>query len=282
VSPSSVTIPAPNRPSVGLSTISDAQGDAPWTHRLIENAQSYGDLLCERPGTVSPALWRPNADELVAVLEGRYEVEIEDLGTFQAEPDTYLCVPKGHAARFSVKGDEPAVRVSIRQPDSQALPADRRSPAERRSAHSVIPTVLARGGSRGAPDDLTPNQPCVTLAQLRAARGEPPWTHLVVSNERFMTNLIYALPAPTPAGHWHSDCDEWWMIREGELEWVFDGIGTHRVKRGDFVCAPIGYLHRIHVVGDAPGIRMPTVLPNVPHPGPDVYGYARRGLPGYP
>ena len=43
------------------------------------------------------------------------------------------------------------------------------------------------------------------------------------------------------------------MIREGELEWVFDGIGTHRVKRGDFVCAPIGYLHRIHVVGDAPG-----------------------------
>jgi hypothetical protein len=35
-------------------------------------------------------------------------------------------------------------------------------------------------------------------------------------------------------------------------------------------------------VGDAPGIRMPTVLPNVPHPGPDVYGYARRGIPGFP
>ena len=87
----------------------------------------------------------------MAVLEGRYEVEIEDLGTFQAEPDTYLCVPKGHARASASKGDEPAVRVSIRQPDSQALPADRRSPAERRSAHSVIPTVLARGGSRGGP-----------------------------------------------------------------------------------------------------------------------------------
>ena len=83
MSPSSATIPAPNRPAVSLSTINDAQGDAPWSHRLIENAQSYADLLCERPGTVSPALWRPNADELVAILEGRYEVEIEDLGTFQ-------------------------------------------------------------------------------------------------------------------------------------------------------------------------------------------------------
>jgi mannose-6-phosphate isomerase-like protein (cupin superfamily) len=279
VSPSSASIPAPNRPSVGLATIHDAQGEAPWTHRLIENPQSYGDLLCERPGSASAPLWRPNADEFVAVLEGRYEVEIEELGTFSAEEDTFLCIPKGHSARFVARGDTPSVRISIRQPDAQTLPADRRTPAERRSAHSVIPTVLP---SREAPGGFAPNRPCLTLAQLREAHGEPPWSHRVISNERYMTNLIYAQPAPVPAGHWHSDCDEWWMIREGELEWVFDGIGTHRVKRGDFVCAPVGYLHRIHVVGDAPGIRMPTVLPNVPHPGPEVYGYARRGIPGFP
>ena len=279
MSASSVSVPPPNRPSVSLSTIHDAYGEAPWTHRLIENEQSYADLICERPGTSSPLSWRPNADEFVAILEGRYEVEIEELGTFQVEPDTFLCIPKGHEARFNARGDEPGVRISIRQPDSQSLPADHRPPSERRSAHSVIPTVL---GSREAPGGFAPNQPCLTLTQLKEARGAAPWSHRVIDNERFMTNLIYATPAPTPAGHWHSDCDEWWMIREGELEWVFDGIGTHNVKRGDFVCAPRGYLHRIHVTGDAPGIRMPTVLPNVPHPGPDVYGYARRGIPGFP
>ena len=90
MSPSSASIPAPNRPSVGLATIHDAQGAAPWTHRLIENPQSYGDLLCERPGSASAPVWRPNADEFVAVLEGRYEVEIEELGTFSAEEDTFL------------------------------------------------------------------------------------------------------------------------------------------------------------------------------------------------
>lgn len=276
---SSTSIPAPNRVSVSLSTIHDAYGAAPWTHRLIENAQSYADLICERPDTASPPLWRPNGDDFVTILEGRYEVEIEEHGTFDAEPDSFICIPKGHAARFRVTSAEPGVRISVRHPTAQALPADRRSPAGRRSAHSVIPTVLAR---RDAPGGLAPNQVFLTLAQLKDKRGPAPWSHRVIANEKCMTNLIYNLPAPPPAGHWHSDCDEWWMIREGELEWIFDGLGAHKVKRGDFVCAPQGYLHRIHVIGDAPAIRMPTVLPDVPHPGPEVYGYGRRGIPGYP
>ncbi len=272
-------IPHPNQVSVSLSTIYDAYGEPPWVHRLIENAQSYADLICERPGSASAWLWRPNGDELVAILDGRYEVEIEEIGTFDAEEDTYLCIPKGHAAQFRVVGSTPGIRISVRQPAAQPLPRDRRSPAERRSAHSVIPTVLP---GREAPGGYAPNRPILTLAQLKEARGPAPWSHRMISNEHFMTNLIYQLPSPPPAGHWHAECDEWWMIREGELEWIFDGLGTHRVRRGDFVCAPQGYLHRIHTIGDVPSIRIPTVLPNVPHPGPEVYGYARRGLPDYP
>jgi mannose-6-phosphate isomerase-like protein (cupin superfamily) len=248
-------------------------------HRLIENAQRYADLHCERPDAASPPLWRPNGDEFVTILEGRYAVEVEGHDPFEAEEDTFICVPKGHAARFRVLGSAQGVRISIRQPSAQALPADRRTPAERRSAHSVIPTVLP---TREAPAGFAPNQVNLPLALLKEKRGPAPWSHRVIQNEVFMTNLIYAMPAPTPAGHWHSDCDEWWMIREGEIEWVFDGLGPHRAKRGDFVCAPLGYLHRIHVIGDVPAIRMPSVLPNVPHPGPDVYGYARRGIPGAP
>ena len=279
---SSTPIPAPNRPSVSLATIHDAHGRGPWVHRLIENAQAIADLLCEPAGTTTPPLWRPNADEFVAVLEGRYEGEIEDLGTFQAEEDSYLCIPKGHAARFSVAGRGQAVRASVRQPNAQALPADARTPAERRSAHSVLPTAVARRETAKGP---APNQPFLTMAQLKEIYGPAPWSHQVIANPSYMTNFIYALPAPTPAGHWHSDCDEWWMIREGELEWVFDGLGAHQVKKGDFVCAPLGYLHRIHVIGDVPGIRMPTVLfghPTVPHLGPEIYGHARRGVPGAP
>ncbi len=272
-------IPAPNRPLVGIATIDDAHGGGVWHHRLIENAQTYADLLREAPGSVTAPVWRPNADEFVAILDGRYEVEIDDHGTFVAEADTYICVPKGHAARFHVLGGSHGVRTSVRQPNAQSLPADRRTPAERRSAHSVIPTVQV---IEEAPGNLTPNRVRLTLADLKLVRGEANWAHRVMDNETFMTNLIYMKPHDLPAGHWHADCDEWWMIREGTIEWVFDGIGTHQASRGDFVCAPRGYLHRIHVIGDVPGIRMPSVLPNVPHPGPDVLGYARRGIPGFP
>jgi mannose-6-phosphate isomerase-like protein (cupin superfamily) len=279
---SSTPIPPPNRPAVSLATIRDAHGSGGWVHRLIENPQNIADVIHEPAGAVAQAQWRPNADEFVAVIGGRYEVEIEEIGTFQAEEDAYLCIPKGHAARFAVAGGEPGVRVSVRQPNAQALPADSRSPVERRSAHSVLPTPTPREGRGKGP---APNQPFLTMAQLKEIYGPAPWSHQVIANASYMTNFIYNQPHDLPAGHWHSDCDEWWLIREGELEWVFDGIGAYQVKKGDFVCAPQGYLHRIHVTGNAPAIRMPTVLfghPTVPHLPPDVYGHARRGLPGYP
>ena len=280
---SSTPIPQPNRPAVSLSTIRDAHGGKGWwIHRLMENPQDIADVISEPPGTAAVAWWRPNADEFVAVLDGRYEVEIEGHGTHVAEPDSYICVPKGHAARFAVQGAEPGIRVSIRQPNAQALPADNRSPQDRISAPSQLPTPTAKRGDGPGP---APNQPHLTMTQLKEIYGPAPWSHQVIANQSYMTNFIYAKPHDLPAGHWHADCDEWWMIREGELEWVFDGIGAYQVKKDDFVCAPLGYLHRIHVIGDVPGIRMPTVLfghPSVPHLPPDIYGHARRGLPGYP
>ena len=280
---SSVAIPAPNRVSVSLSTIRDAHGSGAWVHRLIENPQDIGDLICEPAGTGAPAQWRPNADEFVSILGGRYTVEIEELGEWEAEEDTHICIPSGHAARFAAKGSEPGVRISIRRPDAQALTADRRTPTERRDAHSILPTPTAKTQNRS--DKPGPNQPLISLKQLKELYGPAPWTHQVIANPSYMTNIIYAKPHPLPAGHWHADCDEWWMIREGELEWVLDGLGSHKVKRGDFVCAPLGYLHRIHVIGDVPAIRMPTVLfgyPSVPHLPPEIRGFARRGLEGYP
>ncbi len=277
-------IPQPNRPAVSLGTIREARGGDHWVHRLMENPQDLADVIHEPASRrTAPALWRPNADEFVTVIGGRYEVEIEELGTWVAEPDTYFCVPMGHAVRFAVQGSEPGVRVSIRKPDAQALTADSRTPAERRSAHSVMPTPTPkdpRGGKGPAP-----HQAHLTMAGLKEIYGPAPWSHQIIANPVYMTNFIYAKPHDLPAGHWHSDCDEWWMIREGELEWVFDGIGAFQVKKDDFVCAPRGYLHRIHVIGDVPAVRMPTVLfghPTVPHLGPEVKGWARRGLEGFP
>ncbi|MAG34853.1 MAG: hypothetical protein CL878_01165 [Dehalococcoidia bacterium] len=268
-------IPAPNRPAVGLDEIKDAHGSAPWAHRLIENAQNYADLICDLPGTESPAQWLPNSDDFVVILEGSYECEIEEHGTHVLGEDSFLCIPKGHAVQYRVTSDEPAIRVTIRWPDAQALPADRRTPAERRSAHSVMPTVPATGRP-GTPEHLVPNQAVLTLDDLKQTRGPAPWSHLLIANEGFMNNLIYLEPHPPPDGHWHAICDEWWMIREGQLRWDLEGIGVYTVKRGDFVCAPAGYLHKINVIGDVPAIRMPSVVPRVPHLGPEVTGYQRR------
>ena len=143
-------IPQPNRPAVSLSTICEAHGSGYWIHRLMENAQDIADVIHEPGGEKrgAQALWRPNADEFVTVIAGRYDVEIEELGSWVAEPDSYICIPMGHAARFAVQGSEAGVRVSVRKPDAQARCGVPVAPSQRASARTPGSVVSARHAMR--------------------------------------------------------------------------------------------------------------------------------------
>lgn len=109
------------------------------------------------------------------------------------------------------------------------------------------------------------NRPRVSLEELKAEMGNPPWAVRVVYNPVFGGVLICQNPGEGNRLHYHPDTDECWVIMEGEWEWFIDGVGTERVKKGDIVVVSQGTKHRITCVGDKPGVRFAVTKPDVNH-----------------
>lgn len=112
--------------------------------------------------------------------------------------------------------------------------------------------------SRGNPPVpvLNPERVKASLAEIKARRGSPPWNEILVRNDRIQVTVICQPPGTRNDHHYHI-YDEWWIIAEGELAWELEGQPEPvYVKAGDFVFAPANHYHLIHVLGDAPAIRI--------------------------
>ncbi|HEV7213741.1 MAG TPA: cupin domain-containing protein, partial [Chloroflexota bacterium] len=103
---------------------------------------------------------------------------------------------------------------------------------------------------------LNTEQRVTSLQAIKARHGAPPWSERIVVNDRCTTTVICQAPGHSNDWHYHL-VDEWWMIAEGEQAWEIEGFHEpHFVKAGDFVYVPAGHYHLIHVLGEAPAIRI--------------------------
>jgi quercetin dioxygenase-like cupin family protein len=103
------------------------------------------------------------------------------------------------------------------------------------------------------------------LAHLKARKGEPPWFERVVLTDDQMATVICQAPGTPNERHFHSMCDEWWAILEGEITWDIEGRGVVHARRGDVVFVPRNTFHLISVVGKTPAIRLAVATPDVVH-----------------
>jgi mannose-6-phosphate isomerase-like protein (cupin superfamily) len=270
----SATLP-PNATRVTLDDLFRTYGGAPWAHHLIQNSHVRANIICQEPGPKPRGHWHPTSDEWWVVLLGEMEWEIEEVGVYRVRSGDAICAPRGHCHKIRVLGDGPAVRLTVGASGRQHLEPDELTPAERRRAHGQL---LSDPNGHIVPDTpawLPPNLPHVYIEDIKAARGPAPWTHRLIINEQTRGSLAYELPKPISAGDWHPFDDEWWLVLEGETEWVVEGLGTMTARRNEFVCVPAGRLHKIHVVGDRPSLRLAVVTPNVVHLPPSAGGPAR-------
>jgi quercetin dioxygenase-like cupin family protein len=125
-------------------------------------------------------------------------------------------------------------------------------------ATDVQPPTPAPQSGRPAPRPPVLNPECfrASLAEIKARRGPAPWNEILVRNDRITVTVICQPPGTKNDHHYHLH-DEWWIIAEGELAWEMEGDAEPiRVKPGDFVFAPANHYHLIHVLGDAPAIRI--------------------------
>ena len=269
------SVPQPNAVQVSLAEVQTAYGDAPWAHPLIRLPRCWATLICQQPTPKPRGHWHPDSDEWWLVLAGDIEWDVEGIGVFRARPGDCLCVPRGHAHRIRVLGDRPAIRLTIHNPDIALMAPDARTPAERRRDLGQSLANCNGQISLDTPAWLPPNLPMVYFEDIKAARGDAPWRHRLLANEHISGELIYELPASAPTGHWHAHVDEWWVVLEGETEWLIEGIGAIRARRHEFVFVEAGRLHQIHAIGDWPSLRLPIATPHLPHLAPEESGPTR-------
>ena len=96
----------------------------------------------------------------------------------------------------------------------------------------------------------------VSIDDLKARHGAPPWAVPLVLTDRYVMTVICQAPGHQNDWHYHLT-DECWSIYEGELSWTLEGQSEPiHVRAGDWIIAPANTFHLISVHGEQPSIRI--------------------------
>jgi mannose-6-phosphate isomerase-like protein (cupin superfamily) len=106
----------------------------------------------------------------------------------------------------------------------------------------------------------------ISLDEIKKEMGPAPWVRLVVMADHIFGAVICQPPGHENDRHVHG-YDEWWVIMEGEIDWIVEGREDSPVhaKAGDFVFVPAMTFHHIFPKGDGPSIRLGIALPGQGH-----------------
>ena len=106
----------------------------------------------------------------------------------------------------------------------------------------------------------------INLEEIKREMGPPPCSRLVVSSDHVVAAVIYQNSGQINDRHCH-DYDEWWVVMEGEIDWIIEGREDRPVhaKAGDFVFVPALTFHHIFPTGGKPSIRVGVALPGHGH-----------------
>ena len=128
-----------------------------------------------------------------------------------------------------------------------------------------LETVLTDDGILKIDTHGSINKITTRLDEIKKRMGDPPWSVRIVLNEYISAVLIAQNVGEGNRWHYHSDCDEFWVILEGSLMWIIDGVGEIIGEETDIIFVPRNVKHKMVTIGNKPSIRVSVSTPNVKH-----------------
>ncbi len=106
----------------------------------------------------------------------------------------------------------------------------------------------------------------INLEEVKKEMGPPNWNRLVVDLDHIRGVIICQASGTENDLHCHN-YDEWWVVMEGEIDWIIEGREDRPVhaKPGDFIFVPALTFHHIFPKGGKPSIRLGMALPGQGH-----------------
>lgn len=258
----------PNKPHWKLiDLLSENSPDTSWAVTVVEDKDFRAQYILMAAGEKTPLQFYADHRALWVVQEGQIRFSIEGQEPFIATKGFLVQVPYRVPFSLETVGDAPSLRFEVTSADAKPLFLA----SEMAPDVQGLEYVPVRVSGQGRYDDQ--NRPYLDFWKTIVDDGQRAGSFM--SDDRHFANLIRGRGAPPPAasntGHFHLGYGEFWLVMEGQIDVLIEGLPLISAQQGDVVYAPAGRYHRASWGGDGMATRLainpfPHGLHNYPAP----------------
>jgi mannose-6-phosphate isomerase-like protein (cupin superfamily) len=251
---------APNKPLRKFADImARHRGKTDWSETQVLTRDFIGQYISMGAGKKTKTLFWADDRVYWVVMSGQMKVTIDGVEPFIASKGFLVQVPYRVPYSIETVGDEPSLRFEVRPSgETPSYPV-----SETPEAAKGIKFIQAVYSGRGKYDDT--NKPFVDFEKdIVAANGKGGG---VVKDDHTWANIIRTKAVPTPPatdfGHFHENFAEFWLVMEGQEQFLIEGEPLITADVGDIVFAPEERWHRALASGTGYGTRL-AITPRPP------------------
>lgn len=244
---------APNRPHWSYAEIVRSHaGEARWREPIVADRDFQASFIAMAPGDkTTPQMWADSRAFWV-VQSGQIRFTIDGQEPFVATRGYLVQVPFRTAYSMEAIGDEPAIRFEVVQAGATPLFPISETPPEVPGKEYVRISYTGAGAYDEVNRPFLDFERDVVAANARAGA--------FVRDDKTFANIIRGAgappPPPTNLGHFHVDYSEFWIVLEGQIDFLIEGRELFSAQVGDVVYAPQGRWHRASWGGQGMATRL--------------------------
>jgi mannose-6-phosphate isomerase-like protein (cupin superfamily) len=251
---------APNKPlKKFVDILARHKGHADWAETEVLTRDFIGQYVSLAPGKKTKTLFYADDRVYWVVMAGQMRVTIDGEEPFTASKGFLVQVPYRVPYSIETVGDEPSLRFEVRPANETPSYPISETPAPAKGMKFI--TAVYSG--RGKYDDV--NKPYVDFEKDIVAAGGKGGG--VVKDDHTWANIIRTQGVPTPPatdfGHFHENFAEFWIVMEGQEQFLIEGVPLITADVGDIVFAPEERWHRALASGTGFGTRL-AITPRPP------------------
>ena len=251
---------SPNKPlKKFVDILARHRGKTDWAETEVMTRDFIAQYISMGPGKKTKTLFYADDRVYWVVMSGKMRVTIDGVEPFIASKGFLVQVPYRVPYSMETIGDVPSLRFEVRPSgETPSYPI-----SETPDAAKGMKFIKADYTGRGKYDDV--NKPFVDFEKdIVAANGKGGGA---VKDDHTWANIIrsqgVATPPNTNFGHFHENFAEFWLIMEGEEEFLIEGVPLIKADVGDIVFAPEERWHRALAAGTGMGTRL-AITPRPP------------------
>ncbi len=250
----------PNKPLRRLSDIlARHAGQSDWAETEVLTRDYVGQYISMAPGRKTKTQFYADDRVFWVVMSGQIRFTVEGQEPFVASKGFLVQVPYRIPYSMETVGTAPSLRFEVRAAgETPSYPI----------AETPVPVpgfkfTKASYTGRGKYDEI--NRLYIDFEKdIVGANGKGgPF----VKDDHTWANIIRTPGIPTPPdsnyGHFHENFAEFWIVLEGKLDFLIEGVPPITANVGDIVFAPEERWHRATSGGTAMGTRL-AVTPRPP------------------